>query len=365
MVHLLLANDEGPMTNDAFLRMKRSADRKEDGSFQQVHEDRPEDRQPLGTEQLIEQIKETADKLIRDGTNRGDVKLLNTALKELRYALKVFAPFKERRKVTVFGSARVLPDNPAYQQAVLFGRRIAEAGFMVITGAASGIMEAGMVGAGRANSIGVNILLPFEQEANPIIAGDIKLMHLKYFFTRKLMFVKESDAVAHFAGGFGTQDECFEVLTLVQTGKSHIFPIVMVDEPGGDYWKRWDHYIREVLLGRKMIAPSDLALYRVTDSAEAAAAEVVRFYRVYHSMRYVGPNLVLRLQQRLADPLLARLRKEFADIVVGTGTIEQKAALPAEANDVKVASLPRLVFHFDRRSLGRLRMMIDVINQEA
>src|SRR5207244_5025837 len=205
-----------------------------------------EDRQPLGTEQLIEQIKETADKLIRDGTNRGDVKLLNTAMKELRYALKVFAPFKGRRKVTIFGSARLLPDHPAYQQAVVFGRRIAEAGFMVITGAASGIMEAGMVGAGRANSIGVNILLPFEQEANPIIAGDIKLMHLKYFFTRKLMFVKESDAVALFPGGFGTQDEGFEVLTLVQTGKSHLFPIVMVDEPGGDYWKQWERYIKEV-----------------------------------------------------------------------------------------------------------------------
>src|SRR5713101_6609312 len=191
--------------------MKPSVDPKEDGSFQQVHEDHVEDRQPLGTEQLIEQIKETADKLIRDGTNRGDVKMLNTALKELRYALKVFAPYKDRRKVTIIG-------------------------------AASGIMEAGMVGAGRDNSIGVNILLPFEQEANAVIAGDAKLMHLKYFFTRKLMFVKESDAVAHFAGGFGTQDECFEVLTLVQTGKSHLFPIVMIDEPGGTYWKRWYDY---------------------------------------------------------------------------------------------------------------------------
>jgi uncharacterized protein (TIGR00730 family) len=345
--------------------MKRSVNHKEDSSFQHVHEDHPEDRQPLGTEQLIEQIKETADKLIRDGTNRGDVKLLNTAMKELRYALKVFAPYKDRRKVTIFGSARVFPDNPSYQQAVVFGRRIAEAGFMVITGAASGIMEAGMEGAGRENSIGVNILLPFEQEANPIIAGDNKLMHLKYFFTRKLMFVKESDAVAHFAGGFGTQDECFEVLTLVQTGKSHIFPIVMVDEPGGNYWTQWDHYIRDVLLARNLISPADLALYKVTDSAEAAADEVIRFYRVYHSMRYVGANLVLRLQRRISDSLLDRLRKEYTDMIVGNGTIEQTNALPAEANDVKVAAFPRLVFHFDRKSLGRLRMMIDVINAEA
>jgi uncharacterized protein (TIGR00730 family) len=345
--------------------MKTPIDHKAESSFQHIHEDHPEERHPPGTEQLIDQIKETADKLIRDGTNRGDVKMLNTALKELRYALKVFAPYKDRRKVTIFGSARLQPDHPAYQQAVAFGRLIAEAGFMVITGAASGIMEAGMVGAGRDNSIGVNILLPFEQQANAVIAGDAKLMHLKYFFTRKLMFVKESDAVAHFAGGFGTQDECFEVLTLVQTGKSHLFPIVMIDEPGGNYWKRWNDYIKEVLLARHLISPSDLSLFKVTDSVEDAAAEVVGFYRVYHSMRYVGANLVLRLQHRLSEALLARIRKEFADMIVGAGTFEQTDALPAEANDVKLAALPRLVFHFDRQSLGRLRMLIDVINREG
>src|SRR5207249_4943101 len=222
--------------------MKRYSLRGEGGPFEHVTEpDSPPDdrRAPLGIEQLIQQLKETADKLIRDQANRGDVKLLNTAIKELRYAFKVFAPYRHRRKVTVFGSARLPADHPAYEQAVQFSRRIAEAGYMVITGAASGIMEAGHVGAGRENSIGVNILLPFEQSANAIIAGDVKLMHLKYFFTRKLLFVKESDAIALFPGGFGTLDEGFEVLTLVQTGKSHIFPIVMIDEPGGDYWKQW------------------------------------------------------------------------------------------------------------------------------
>lgn len=336
-----------------------------DASFQHINEDpHAEERLPLSNEALIQQIKETADKLNRDGVNRGDVKLLNTALKELRYAFKVFAPYKNRRKVTVFGSARLLPDHPAYQQAVLFGRKIAEAGYMVITGAASGIMEAGHVGAGRENSIGVNILLPFEQEANPIIAGDPKLMHLKYFFTRKLMFVKESDAVAHFAGGFGTQDECFEVLTLVQTGKSHLFPIVMVDEPGGDYWKRWYAYIQDVLLARKLISPADLALFKVTDSVDDAVAQILGFYRVYHSMRYVGSNLVLRLQHKLAEPLMEQIRKDFVDIL-HSGTFEQTGALPQEANDVNLASLTRLVFHFDRRSLGRLRMLIDLINQEG
>jgi uncharacterized protein (TIGR00730 family) len=335
------------------------------GSFEHVHEEpHAEDRQPIGIELLIQQLHETADKLIRDGATRGDVKLLSTALKELRYSFKILKPYRHLRKVTVFGSARLPASNPAYLQAVDFSRRVAEAGWLVITGAASGIMEAGHVGAGREKSIGINILLPFEQEANPIIRNDLKLMHLKYFFTRKLLFVKEADAVALFPGGFGTQDEGFEVLTLVQTGKSHLFPIVMVDEPGGDYWKRWHSYISEVLLPRRLISPADLSLYKVTDSVEEAVAEVLNFYRVYHSMRYVGADLVLRLQRSLPDALLERLRKDFTGILV-SGTFEQTSALPAEANDTHVADLPRLRFHFDRRSLGRLREMIDVINREC
>src|SRR5947209_11692872 len=191
------------------------------GPFQQVHDDVvPEERHPVGVEHLVQQLRETADKLVRDGASRGDVKLLSTALKELRYSFKVFTAYRHLRKVTVFGSARLPATDPAYAQAVEFSRRIAEAGYLVITGAASGIMEAGHVGAGRERSIGVNILLPFEQAANPIIRGDLKLMHLRYFFTRKLLFIKEADAVALFPGGFGTQDEGFEALTLVQTGKS-------------------------------------------------------------------------------------------------------------------------------------------------
>ncbi len=256
--------------------------------FEQLHDHdaHPDDR-PTSIDELVAQLKETADKLIRDAANRGDVKLLSTALKELRYAFKVFAPYRRRRKVTVFGSARLPLEHPACRQAVEFGRRLAQAGWMVITGAAQGIMEAGHVGAGRENSIGVNILLPFEQEANAIIAGDAKLMHLKYFFTRKLLFIKESDAIALFPGGFGTQDEGFEALTLVQTGKSHLFPIVMVDEPGGDYWQEWLRYVKDVLLFRKLISPEDLALFKVTDSVDEAVAEVLDFYRNYHSMRYV------------------------------------------------------------------------------
>ena len=345
--------------------MKRRNTEPASDSFDQITDTPSEDsRHPVSIEQLVQQLKETADKLIRDGANRGDVKLMSTALKELRYAFKVFAPYRNRRKVTIFGSARLPPEHPAYQSAVQFGRRIAEADFMVITGAASGIMEAGHAGAGRANSIGVNILLPFEQDANAIIAGDPKLMHLKYFFTRKLLFVKESDAVALFPGGFGTQDEGFEVLTLVQTGKSHLIPIVMLEEPGGTYWKMWQCYVEDVLLKRDMISPADLALFKTTDSVDEAVDEVLRFYRVYHSMRYVNKHLVLRLRRPLPETLVERIRHEFADIVEA-GTFEQTAALPAEANETDLAALPRLRFRFDRKNLGRLRMLIDMINRDG
>lgn len=347
--------------------MKRRASEKSTGLFHLIHDNdahQDDDRQTIGTEQLVQQIKETADKLIRDQANRGDVKLLSTALKELRYSFKIFAPYRHRRKVTVFGSAWLPADHPAYQQAVEFSRKVAEAGFMVITGAASGIMEAGHVGAGRENSIGVNILLPFEQDANAIIAGDVKLMHLKYFFTRKLLFVKESDAIALFPGGFGTQDEGFEVLTLIQTGKSHLFPIVMVDEPGGDYWRIWQRFVEDVLVKRKLISPADLALFKIADSVDDAVIEVLNFYRVYHSMRYVNDDLVLRLQRALPEPVLEQIRLEFADIVK-SGTFELTSALPAEASDPHLATLPRLRFRFDRRNLGRLRMLIDLINREG
>jgi len=324
----------------------------------------PPRRRPSTLDELVEDIKQSADKLIADGASRGDVKLLNTVFRELRYCMKVFAGLRNRRKVTVFGSARTPSDDPSYQQAVEFGRLITEDGFMVITGAAAGIMEAGHVGAGRENSVGINILLPFEQSANPVIAGDVKLMHLKYFFTRKLLFVKESDAVALFPGGFGTHDEAFESLTLIQTGKSHIFPIVCVDHPGDDYWKSWLAFIEKHLLGRRMICPADLSLFKVTDSVAEAAEEIRTFYRVYHSMRYVKNALVLRLLRPPTDALLARVQSDFRDILAG-GTFELTAALPAEENDAHIKDLPRLRFQFDRRSHGRLRQLIDLINRET
>jgi uncharacterized protein (TIGR00730 family) len=312
---------------------------------------------------FIRSMKETADKLLRDDSPRGDVKLMSVAFKELRYALKVFSAYRGRRKVTVFGSARTKPDDPSYAQAVDFGRRIAEAGYMVITGAGGGIMEGAHIGAGKPNSLGLNIMLPFEQSANSVVShADERLVTLKYFFTRKLMFVKETDAVVLFPGGFGTMDEGFEVLTLVQTGKSHLFPIVCVDHPGGTYWKRWEEFLLSELFDKKMVSPEDRALYRVTNSVEEAIREVMNFHRVYHSMRYVKGDLILRIAKQLSPSQLEDLRKEFAPIVA-KGTIEQTSADPAEANDIDVQNLPRLRFRFDRRSLGRLRTMVDRINQ--
>jgi uncharacterized protein (TIGR00730 family) len=337
-------------------------------SFHRIHDNELHYEAPpqkvVGIEELIRQIKETADKLMQDHATRGDVKLLSTALKELRYCFKVFSAYRDHRKVTVFGSARMKPVHPSYQQAVEFGKRMAADGYMVITGAAQGIMEAGHVGAGRDMSIGVNILLPFEQEANSIVQGDRKLMHLKYFFTRKLLFVKEAAAVVLFPGGFGTHDEGFEALTLVQTGKSHIFPIVMVDEPGGDYWKLWREYIDRCLLQRGMISPADMSLFKVTDSVDEAVGEVQNFYRVYHSMRYVDGELVLRLQKELSPEKLEQLNEGFADLLE-RGTIQQCPALPEESNEAQLLHLPRLRFWFDRRSLGRLREMINSINQQV
>ena len=332
--------------------------------FDSVTEPDPPAPQAAETADLIAEIKQTADKLLADGTGRGDVKLVASALKELRYCFKVFARYRGIRKATVFGSARTAPDHPAYKAAVEFGRRMTEAGWMTLTGAAAGIMEAGHVGAGRDQSIGLNILLPFEQAANPVISGDPKLMNLKYFFTRKLMFIKESDAVVLFPGGFGTHDEAFETLTLIQTGKSHVFPVVLVDEPGGTYWTRWEQFVRDDLLARGYISPEDLSLYRVTDSVEAAVREVCDFYRVYHSMRYVRGHLVLRLRSKLSAATMTRLAAEFADIAAG-GRFEQTGMLPQEANEPALAELPRLKFRFKRQAMGRLRQLIDVLNTDG
>jgi uncharacterized protein (TIGR00730 family) len=313
--------------------------------------------------ELIQTIKESADKLASDHTSRGDLKILSRTLLELRYAFKVFSPYRHSRKVTLFGSARTPADQPAYQQAAAFGRAMAEHGWFVITGAASGIMEAGHEGAGREHAMGLNILLPFEQAVNPIIAGDRKLVYMKYFFTRKLMFVKESDAFCLMPGGFGTLDEGLEVLTLLQTGKHDMMPVVLLDQPGGDYWTAFDQFVRRQLLGRGMIGEEDLSLYRLTDRVEDAVGEILRFYRVYHSMRYVRANLVFRLQQPPGEGLLDAINDRFRDILT-EGRFTLGSPLAEEREESDLAALPRLIFHFDRRSFGRLRQLIDYINTD-
>ncbi len=310
---------------------------------------------------LIEQIKESADKLAADQPSRGDLKILSRTMRKLRYAFKVFSPYRSRRKVTVFGSARTRPDRPAYQQAVAFGRTMADNGWLVVTGAASGIMEAGHVGAGRENSMGLNIMLPFEQSSNPIIAGDPKLVHMKYFFTRKLMFVKECDAVVLFPGGFGTLDEGLEVLTLLQTGKRDMVPIVFLDAAGGKFWQPFIDFVHDRLLADGMISSEDLSLFKVTDSVDAAVGEILQFFRVYHSMRYVKNKLVLRLTTAIAPAMLEQINAEFRDILV-EGEFTTGGPLREEKDEPALIALPRLIFQFNRRSLGRLRQLIDFIN---
>lgn len=313
---------------------------------------------------LIQRIKESAEKLARDGSSRGDLKIVSRALRELRYAFKVFSPYRWRRKVAIFGSARTLEQEPAYQQAVELGKAMAEQDWLVVTGAAAGIMEAGHRGAGREHSMGLNIILPFEQEANPVIAGDEKLVNMKYFFTRKLMFVKECDAVICLPGGFGTLDEAMEVLTLLQTGKRDIVPVVLLDAPGGNYWKSFANFIRESLLPGGMISSEDLHLYSVTDSVHQSVEEVLSFYDVYHSMRFVRETLVLRLLQEVDDEMLERLNDCFRDIVVD-GRIKRSGPLREEKDEVELEELPRLTLHFNRRNLGRLRQLIDALNGRA
>ena len=310
---------------------------------------------------LIEKIKQSADKLAADRTSRGDLKIISRTLRELRYAFKVFTPYRNCRKATMFGSSRTPADHPAYQQAVEFGQAMARNDWLVVTGAAQGIMEAGHVGAGREHSMGLNILLPFEQAANPIIAGDHKLVHMKYFFTRKLMFVKESHAICLLPGGFGTLDEGLEVLTLLQTGKRDIVPVVFLDEPGGDYWRCFHRFVEQDLLGRRMIEPDDMTLYKLTDRVDEAVAEILRFFRVYHSMRYVHDNLVLRLQQRPGEELLDRINTRFADILA-EGRFTAGGPLPEERDEPRLAKLPRLIFRFNHRNYGRLRQLIDCVN---
>jgi uncharacterized protein (TIGR00730 family) len=314
----------------------------------------PERSWPFYAEMLT-----TVLKMFEDGADLGDIKIANAAFKELRYGFKVFAPYRHVPKVTVFGSARTAAEHPVSEQAYAFGKRMTQAGWMVITGAGSGIMGAAQEGAGRERSFGLNIRLPFEQEANPWIADDPKLISFKYFFTRKLFLVREAHAMAFFPGGFGTCDEAFESLTLMQTGKSTVVPLVLVDERGGTYWKSFEEFLRREMVAKGMIHADDLKLFRVTDDVEEAAAEIEGFYRVYHSLRYVRDDLVLRLRRALEPARLADLNARFADILGGPAT---QASGPLEAEAEELPDLPRMILPFNRTDFARLRELLDFVN---
>lgn len=292
---------------------------------------------------------------------RLDWKILAASLEDMERAFRIFYPYRHVRKITVFGSARILPDTPEYNLAVEFARRVTEQGFMVMTGAGGGIMQAGNEGAGASKSFGLNIALPFEQGANPFIAGDRKLIVFKYFFTRKLFFLRESDAIALFPGGFGTLDETFECITLSQTGKFGPMPVVLMDVPGGNYWHDLNTFIHKQLIRRRLISPEDTSLYTIADNVDVACAAITSFYRVYHSSRYVKDLYVIRLKTELSDAAVEHLNENFSDILV-KGRIEKSQALPQETGD-ETFDLPRLVLYFNQRDLGRLYQMISTINQ--
>jgi uncharacterized protein (TIGR00730 family) len=299
-------------------------------------------------------------KLAHDDPGRGEMKLMVRSFKELRYAFKIFKPYRQRRKVSIFGSARTPPEHPNYQLAAKMGKILAEAGFMVITGAGGGIMAAGHEGAGKADSFGVAIKLPFEQRTNTTIEGDEKLIHFRYFFSRKLVFVKETHAIALFPGGFGTHDEGFEVLTLVQTGRADPLPIVLIEQPGGTYWRKWDQFIREELIKDGLVSPEDVALYYITNDAEDALNHIRQFYRNYHSCRYARDQLFLRVKHPPTEQELAQLNRDFGEIC-SSGKIECRRTEVID-EETLVPDYYRIALRFDRRSLAKLRMLIDRLN---
>lgn len=296
-----------------------------------------------------------------EDAERADLKLVNAALKELRYAFHVFGPYRGIPKCTIFGSARIKPGDPAYECAKELGAAMAERDWMVMTGAGPGIMAAGLEGAGAENSFGINIVLPFEASANEFIADDPKLINFRYFFTRKVTFMKESAGYAMLPGGFGTMDEAFELLTLMQTGKSILAPVVLIDPDGSTYWERWRDFVVTELLEDGLISPADMNLFMITNSVVEAADEITRFYRTFHSSRAVGQRLVLRLKRRVADGELAHLNEAFSDIIED-GRIERIEPTESEIRDDDNLELHRIAFRFDRHGHARLRLLIDALN---
>ncbi|MGO9020355.1 MAG: TIGR00730 family Rossman fold protein [Syntrophobacteraceae bacterium] len=304
----------------------------------------------------------TALKAGQEDSQKADIKLMTSALKEMRFTAKVFGPYRAVRKVTIFGSARIKSDNTIYQHARELGEKLSGAGYMVITGGGPGIMQAANEGAGSEHSFGVNIRLPFENRPNHILEGSPRSITYKYFFNRKVAFIKEADAVALFPGGFGTLDEAMEVLTLVQTGKRYPIPLILVDEPGGTYWSHWKLYVEQELAARGYISKNDFSLFDIVQSVDDAVEIVDRFYRRYHSLRFVGDRLVIRINSPVDREKIRELKEQYSDLLLNGGDIFDSEALPEESDEPIISHLPRLVLDFNRREYGRLRQLIDSIN---
>jgi uncharacterized protein (TIGR00730 family) len=311
---------------------------------------------------IVREMMLAALKAGQENPEKADLKLMNSTLKEMRFTAKIFGPFRQQRKVSVFGSARTATNDPSYAMAVDLGKRLAHAGFMVITGGGPGIMQAVNEGAGAEHSFGINIRLPFEQKPNPIVDGNPKSINYKYFFNRKVAFLKEADAVVLFPGGYGTLDEAMETLTLIQTGKRDPMPVIMVSPGESVYWKEWLAFVKNRLEGEGFIGDQDTSLFRLTDSLEAVVEDIRGFYRRYHSLRYVGNTLVLRLLSEPSPETLERARQDFKDLLVPGGRIRPGGPLPDESDTPAIMHLPRLLVDFNRTRFARLRAFIDFIN---
>jgi uncharacterized protein (TIGR00730 family) len=316
-----------------------------------------------GDLELTREMLTSTLRLVLQHASRAEMKLVNSALKEFAYSFRVFAQYRDQRKVSIFGSARVQPGDPSYVAARDFAHEMASRGWMVITGAGPGIMAAGHEGAGAEHSFGANIRLPALNPANVYIAKDGKLINFKYFFTRKVTFIKESSAFVLLPGGWGTLDEAFELLTLIQTGKSDLHPVVLLEPEGSVYWRQWNIFFREQLLTRNFINESDLSLFHIATSPMEAVEEIERFYANYQSARFVGERLVLRLKRAPDEEALLRLNEEFADLIAHDA-IEVVEPLPPEVRDGDALDLERIAF-YPRHAYGRIRELIDALNEPA
>ena len=315
------------------------------------------------TENLLREILTTTVKLGKETSDKGDLKLVNNALKELRYSFKIFSPYRSIKKVIIFGSARSKTDSAEYKMAEEFSRKLTDKGYMIVTGGGPGVMEAGNKGAGSGKDFALNIRLPFEQKPNPYIDEKEKLINFKYFFTRKLVFVKETDATALFPGGFGTLDEGFEMITLIQTGKSRPRPIVLMEPKGSTYWATWMHFVKTQLIKNGFIAKDDLNLFHIVENVDAAVKYIDDFYRVYHSIRYVLGLAVIRLNRKISEKTLKLINKEFKDILI-SGDIRVSPPTDKEIQEKEFLNLPRLVMNFNMHDYGRLCEMIQFINKD-